>query len=52
VRKVRARRARRWNGTTRPKSTASEAVKVMEKELPKIADKAVTKVIRKRFDVT
>ncbi len=52
VRKVRARRARRWNGTTQGKGTASEAIKVMDRVLPKIADEAVTKVIRKRFDVT
>ncbi len=45
-------RQRRYNGRTQGKHTASDAVKVMEKELPKIADKAVTKVIRKRFDVT
>ncbi len=52
VRRVRARRARRWNGTTQPKDTASEAIRVMDRVLPPIADEAVTKVIRKRFDVT
>ncbi len=52
VRKVRARKARRWNGTTRGHRTASDAIKVMEDKLPKIADAAVTKIIRKRFDVT
>jgi hypothetical protein len=52
VRKVRARQARRWNGTTRPKHTASEAVRDMERSLPKIADKAVLVVTRKRFTVT
>ncbi len=52
VRKVRERRARRWNGTTRGHRTASEALKVMDDKLPKIADAAVSKVIRKRFDVT
>ncbi len=45
-------RQKRYNGRTQGKNTASDAVKVMEKELPKIADKAVSKVIRKRFDVT
>ena len=45
-------RQRRYNGRTRGKRTATDAVKIMEKELPKIADKAVTKVIRKRFDIT
>jgi hypothetical protein len=52
VRRVRARRARRWNGTTRPKDTATDALKVMEKELPKVADKAVRLIVRKRFDAT
>jgi hypothetical protein len=50
--KISKRRARRYNGTTRGKGTASDAVKVMEKELPKVADKGVTKALRKRFDVT
>lgn len=52
VRRVRARNARRWNGTTNPKHTASDAVTEMERKLPAIADKAVLKVTRKRFDVT
>ncbi len=52
VRKVRERQAKRWNGTTRPKNTASDALKVMEKELPKVVDKAVGVVVRHRFDVT
>jgi hypothetical protein len=52
VRRQRARQSRRWNGVTRGKDTATEAVKVMDRELPKIADKAVRLVIRKRFDVT
>lgn len=52
VRRVRARRSRRWNGTTRGKNTASDALKVMERRLPPIADKAVLVVTRKRFDVT
>lgn len=45
-------RQRRYNGRTRGKHTATDAVRVMEKELPKIADRAVAKMIRKRFDVT
>lgn len=52
VRKVRARQSKRWNGATRGKGTASDAIKVMDRELPKIADAAVLKVTRKRFDVT
>lgn len=52
VRKARARKARRYNGVTQPKHTARAAVNEMERKLPPIADKAVLKVIRKRFDVT
>ncbi len=52
VRKVRERQAKRWNGTTRPKNTASDALRVMDRELPKVADKAVGVVVRKHFDVT
>lgn len=52
VRKVRGRRSRRWNGTTAGKGTASRAQAEMDARLPKIADKAVLKVTRKRFDVT
>jgi hypothetical protein len=52
VRGVRARRSRRWNGVTRGKRTATDALMVMERRLPQIADKAVLKLTRKRFDVT
>lgn len=52
VRKVRARKARRWNGYTSGKSTADRAQRAMEKQLPKVADREVRKVIQKRFDVT
>lgn len=52
VRKVRARKARRWNGTTDPKHTATEAVARMERELPKIAEVGVRKVLQRHFDVT
>lgn len=51
VRKVRARRARRWNGYTAGKNTASDAKAEMDRALPKIADKAVRLALRKRFDV-
>jgi hypothetical protein len=50
--RVSRQRQRRYNGTTRGKRTASDAVKVMEARLPKIADKGVRAVTRKRFDVT
>lgn len=51
VRATRARAGKRWNGYTSGKSTASEATRVMERELPKIADVAVTIVTRQHFDV-
>lgn len=52
--KVRVRRGprRRWNGYTSGKSTASQAVAAMERELPKIADVEVRRVISKRFDTS
>lgn len=50
VRKVRAFKAKRWNGTTRAKNTASDAQELMDRELPKIAEKGVRRAIRKRFD--
>ena len=34
VRKVRARRGRRWNGTTRGKGTWTDATKIMEAKMP------------------
>lgn len=52
IRKTRAFQRRRWNGTTQPKNTASDAVAEMENELPKIAEDGVRRAIRKRFDVT
>jgi len=52
VRKVRARALRRWNGTTRGRDTASDAVALMEREMPKLAEQGVKRVIRKRFDVS
>lgn len=52
VRKVRVRQAHRWNGTTRPKHTASDAQAVMEHELPKIAEKQYRAILVKHFDVT
>ena len=52
VRRVRGSRARRWNGTTQGKGTATRAQAEMQRELPKIADREVLKVTRRRFDVT
>lgn len=45
-------RQRRYNGVTRGKDTASQAKVEMDRKLPKVADRAVVKVMRKRFDVT
>jgi hypothetical protein len=45
-------RRKRYNGRTRGKDTASEAVKEMGVKLPKIADAGVRRVIRRRFDMT
>ena len=45
-------KARRWNGHTAGKNTASEAVEIMDRELPKIAERESRKVMQKRFDVT
>ena len=50
VRKVRAFQAKRWNGVTQGKSTASDAAELMERELPGIAERGVRRAIRKRFD--
>ena len=43
-------RARRWNGRTQGKGTASDALRVIEKEAPKRIEDAVKKAIRKSFD--
>ena len=52
VRKVRRFKAKRWNGYTAGKGTASDAISAMERVLPKVAEDGVTKVTRKHFDVT
>jgi hypothetical protein len=52
VRKVRAFKPRRWNGVTQPKHTIDHAVRAMERAVPRVTDRAVRKVIAKRFDVT
>lgn len=52
VRKVRAFKAKRWNGYTDGKGTAVRAVSQMEKKIPKVADREVRRVIQRRFDVT
>jgi hypothetical protein len=52
LRKVRSVRAKRWNGRTLGKNTASDAVAAMEQQLPKIAERESRKVIQRHFDVT
>lgn len=47
VRKVRARRAKRWNGVTAGKGTADRAVARIESEVPKIVERHVRSVIRR-----
>lgn len=52
LRKTRGRAAKRWNGYTRGKNTASDALASFERELPKIAERAARKVTQRHFDVT
>lgn len=52
LRKVRAVKAKRWNGTTDPKHTADRAVSRMERELTPLAEKAVRVTMVRHFDVT
>lgn len=52
VAKVRAFRSRRWNGYTAGKGTASRADSVMDAKIPPMIEKQVTKVMRRRFDVS
>ena len=52
VRRVRASRSRRWNGVTQGRNTATIAHARMQRELPRIADREVLKVTRRRFTVT
>lgn len=50
VRKVRERRARRWNGYTDPKNTMSEAVQAIAKRTPGlVADELLRKALRKHL---
>jgi hypothetical protein len=49
VRKVRARGARRYNGRTQGKQTASDALALIDKRLPKLVDSQIGRAIRKVF---
>jgi hypothetical protein len=52
VRRVRARRARRWNGHTEGKRTASTAIAKINRELPDIGDAEIVRVLKSHFDVS
>jgi hypothetical protein len=49
VRKVRARGARRWNGRTSGKNTASDALALIDKRLPRLVQENVGRALRKVF---
>jgi hypothetical protein len=49
VRRSRGARARRWNGVTRGKGTASTALEAIDKQVPKIVDRRVGRAIRRTF---
>ena len=44
-----ARSIRRWNGVTRGKGTASDALAAIEPKVPKIVDQQIGRAIRKTF---
>ena len=52
LRKVRARKAKRWNGYTAGKQTASDAQAMIDKKLPPIGEEGFRKIVRKHFDMT
>ena len=43
-------KAKRWNGKTEPKNTATEALEAIEREMPQVVDAEVNKAIRKFFN--
>ena len=43
------RRAKRWNGRTEGKATASDALAAIDRELPKVVDGQVARAIRNTF---
>ncbi len=42
-------KARRWNGQTKGKDTASDALKAIDKQLPKVVQQRVARAISKTF---
>jgi len=49
VRKARSFGAKRWNGRTQGKGTASDALRVIDKQVPKIVQQSVSRAITKTF---
>ena len=49
VRRSRGARARRWNGVTQGKNTASDALAAIEPKVPKLVNSHVGRAIRKTF---
>jgi hypothetical protein len=43
-------KAKRWNGKTEPKNTATEALELIEREMPQVVDAEVNKAIRRFFN--
>lgn len=52
LRKQRDRKARRWNGYTSGKGTASKAARAIEAAMPVVAEDGVRRVMVRHFDVT
>ena len=48
--KVSKAKAKRWNGRTSGKSTASDALDLIDREIPKVVEREVTKAVRKFFN--
>ena len=49
VRKVRARKSKRWNGRTEGKGTADKALKAIDSKVERVVDQQVGRAIRKVF---
>ena len=49
VRKVRARKSKKWNGRTQGKGTATSAIKAIDKKLGGVVDQQVKKAIKHVF---
>ena len=49
IRKQRARGAKRWNGRTQGKQTASDAIAAIDKKAPKVVESQIGRAIRKAF---